>query len=399
MKDLKHLIYFESLLQQAHNELVEQAVQQGKLALGYNCYYIPEALLNLPGCFSSRLRAPNSGSADIASYYMTGRNCPYVRCILERAIEGGYNYLNALFGAEGCAAMERMEEHFALLDPIKNERFFTTIIDPPMKGDQTSLDYYKAQLKLKVVDALHEHYGVDVGEDAMRAAVALHNRISRTITAIGALRKLDNPPITGYEFHVLQLVSQVCPHELILPYLEETLEELKARKPESKFPFRCRVALAGSEIDDPDFTKLIEMCGAMVVADRYCFGSFPSREEIVIEDGESAFDAICRHYHRWNQCARFMSGDKIDQRHAELERLAREYKADGIIYESMKFCEFWSYEKVLASHILQNERGIPCCTIEKEYTLGSVGQLRTRFQAFVESLEIKKLSEKGGVRT
>ena len=32
-------------------------------------------------------------------------------------------------------------------------------------------------------------------------------------------------------------------------------------------------------------------------------------------------------------------------------------------------------------------------TIEKEYTLGSVGQLRTRFQAFVESIEIKKIQE------
>ena len=86
-----------------------------------------------------------------------------------------------------------------------------------------------------------------------------------------------------------------------------------------------------------------------------------------------------------------MDGGKIDQRHDELERLVKEYHADGIIYESMKFCEFWSYEKVLASHILSAERGIPCCTIEKEYTLGSVGQLRTRFQAFVESLEIKKI--------
>ena len=38
MKDLKHLIWFEELLQQAHNELVEQATAQGQVALGYNCY-------------------------------------------------------------------------------------------------------------------------------------------------------------------------------------------------------------------------------------------------------------------------------------------------------------------------------------------------------------------------
>lgn len=397
MKDLQHLIFFEELLQQANNDLVQQAVRGGQLALGYNCYYIPEVLLNLPGCFSSRLRAPNSSTAEIASYYMTNRNCPYVRCILERAIEGGYNYLNALFGAEGCAAMERMEEHFALLHPVQNDRFFTTIIDPPMKGDQTSLDYYKAQLQLKVLDALRDHYGVDTSDAALRAAIEKHNRLCRVITDIGDLRKLENPPLTGYEYHVIVLVSQVCPHDLILPLLEETLAELKTRQPEEKFPFRARVVLAGSEIDDPEFTKLLEMCGAMVVADRYCFGGFPGREEITVRDGETAFDVVCRHYLHHNQCVRFMDGAKIDQRHQELRRLAQDYHADGVIYESMKFCEFWSYEKVLASHVLQQEMGIPCCTIEKEYTLGSVGQLRTRFQAFVESLEIKKLgAEKEG---
>ncbi|MGM9542993.1 MAG: 2-hydroxyacyl-CoA dehydratase family protein [Candidatus Limivicinus sp.] len=391
MKDLKHLIYFENLLQEAHNELVTQAISEGMHPLGYNCYYIPETLLNLPGCFSSRLRAPRCVSTDIASYYMTTRNCPYVRSILERAIEGGYNYLEALFGAESCAAMERMEEHFVLINPVKNEKFFSTIIDPPMKGDENNLKYYKAQLQLKVVDKLRDELGVDVSEEAMKKAIEDHNEISRVITEIGDFRKLSNPPITGYEFHVIQLVSQVCPHYLILPYLQETLEELKTREPEPKFPFRARVALVGSEVDDPEFTKLIESCGAMVVADRYCFGSFPSREQIVIQQGETAFDAICRHYLHWNQCARFMDGMKIDQRHSEVKRLVDEFKADGVIYENMKFCEFWSYEKVLANHIFTNELHIPCCTIEKEYALGAVGQLRTRFQAFIESLEIKSI--------
>jgi len=397
LKDLKHLIYFENLLQEAQNELVNQATAEGKLALGYNCYYIPEVLLNLPGCFSSRLRAPRCTSTDIASYYMTARTCPYARSILERAIEGGYNYLSALFGAENCASMERMEEHFFLLKLVKTDRFFVTQIDPPMKGDATNLDYYKAQLKLKVLDKLQSVYGIDVSDAAMRQAIAEHNEICRLITEIGNFRKLDNPPITGYEFHVIQLVSEVCPQYLIKPYLEETLEELKTREPEPVFPFRARVILAGSEVDAPDFTKLVETCGAMVVADRYCFGSFPGREEISVLPGESAFDAICRHYLATNLCPRFMDGMKIDQRKEEIFRLAKDYKADGIIFENMKFCEFWSYEKVLANHLFVNELHIPSCTIEKEYALGSVGQLRTRFQAFIESLEIKSIQ--GGMKS
>ncbi len=52
------------------------------------------------------------------------------------------------------------------------------------------------------------------------------------------MRKADNPVITGYEFHVLNLVTFTCPKDLILPYLRETLEELKTRKPDAKPAFR-----------------------------------------------------------------------------------------------------------------------------------------------------------------
>ena len=50
MKDLKHLIYFEGLLDNADNELVEQAKKDGKLIMGYTCYHIPEVLLNVDNC-------------------------------------------------------------------------------------------------------------------------------------------------------------------------------------------------------------------------------------------------------------------------------------------------------------------------------------------------------------
>ena len=67
MKDLKHLIYFENLLQEANNELVQRAISDGKKAIAYTCYHIPEVLLNVDNCFSVRLRAPRTGSicADI----------------------------------------------------------------------------------------------------------------------------------------------------------------------------------------------------------------------------------------------------------------------------------------------------------------------------------------------
>lgn len=393
MKDLKYLIEFENLLQEANNELVQKAKADGKLAIGYTCYHIPEVLLNLPGCFSSRLRAPRTGSMDIATYYMSSYLCGFSKALVERGIEGGYHYLDALIGSETCSEMNRCYEHFELLNLVNNPKFFVSIPDVPFKIAPHTLKHYKNQMKLKVLDKLHEVYGVDISDEAMRKAVEEHNEICRLITEIGEYRKEENPRITGYEFHVISLVSYCCPKYLIIDKLRETAEELKTREPDVKKNYRAKVVVVGSEMDDPDFTKLIEESGALVVADRYCFGSLPGREEIKLSDDGDVLEDIILHYMRTSQCPRYMSHDKVAGRKEYVRQLVQDYHADGVIYEQLKFCEFWGYERALASHIITNEFGIPSVTVDRQYTANASGQLRTRVQAFVESLEIKKIQK------
>ena len=393
MKDLKHLIYFENLLQEANNELVQQAKAEGEHALGYTCYFVPETLLNLPGCFSSRLRAPNTGSIDVGTYYMSSKICSYTRSILERGIEGGYDYLDALLSSETCQMMHRGHEHFEILGLVKekNAQFFMSMMDVPFSDEDFAVDHYEEQLRVHVLEPLHETYGIDISDKAIRAAIRDHNEISRVMTEIGDLRKAENPVITGYEFHVLQLVSQVCPHKRILPYLKQTLSELKRRKPDAQPWFRVRLVVTGSEIDDPAFTKLIEDCGAMVVADRYCYGSFPGRQEIVLTDGEDALTQVCRWYLQHTECPRQSALHRVQYRNDHVAQLVHDFKADGAIYEQMKFCTYWSYERVIANQVMPRDYGIHILSIDRPYIAGQSGQLRTRVQAFVESLEMKQL--------
>ncbi len=393
MRDLKYLIEFENLLQEANNELVQQAKADGKLALGYTCYHVPEVLLNLPGCFSSRLRAPRTGSMDIATYYMSSYLCGYSKALVERGIEGGYQYLNALIGCETCSEMNRAYEHFEMLHLVDNEKFFVAIPDVPFKIAPHAIQHYKNQIQVKVLDKLHDVYGVDISEDAMRKAVEEHNEVCRLITEIGEYRKEENPRITGHEFHIICLVSYVCPKYLIIDKLRETAEELKTREPDAKSPYRARVCVVGSEMDDPDFTKLFEESGALVVADRYCFGSLPGREEIKLTEGGDVLEDIILHYMKTSQCPRYMSKDKTDGRKSYVAQLCKDYKAEGVVYEQLKFCEYWGYERALASQIITQDYGIPSVTVDRQYTANASGQLRTRIQAFVESLEIKRIQK------
>ena len=399
LRDLRHLIFFEDLLQDANNALVQAACAEGRHALAYNCSYIPEVLLDVEGCFSVRLRAPRCTNPDLATYYMTNRSCPYSKSILERAFEGGYNFIDALLGQECCTTMNRMEQYFDYCKLIPKEKFFTSFIDMPLKKTAWHAGYFRRQIEQKIIEPLGRVYGVDFSEEKLRAAIEQHNEVCRIITEIGDMRKLPNPPVTGYEFHVIQLVSLTCPKDLILPYLRETLEEIKSREPEPKFPFRARVMVAGSEIDDPDFTKLLESCGAYVVADRYCFGSIPGREEIIVKPDEDILQAIADHYIQTNQCPRAMGPENVVARKQFLYKIAQEYGAEGVIVENIEFCEYWGYERAQAAQWMRDGFSLPgtlpVCQIEKDYTNAATGQLRTRFQAFVESLEIKRIqSEK-----
>ncbi len=399
MRDLKHLIYFEDLLTEANNALVQQGKADGNLALGYTCYFMPEVLLDLPGCFSVRLRAPRCVSPDIATYYMSGRTCHYGRSLLERALEGGFNFLDAQLATETCTVTCRFQEHIQQkhLDTVSdmriidNDRFQCSFTDVPFKKTLNSLDHYEEQLQAHVLDFLRDKYGVDVSDKALLDTIEQHNEVCRLIEEIGSYRKLDVPTITGYEFHVLVLATMVCPKYLIIDKLRETAQELRGRKPDAKKAFRCKVMLAGSENDDPEFTKLIESCGALVVADRYCYGAAESRVPIEIQEGETPLRAIARHYLMTSCCPRFMGQDEMRARKQHIADMAKEYNADGIIVVSNKFCEYWSYERVIDTVVLQRDFGFPVCSIEKEYLNSASGQLRTRFQAFVESLEIKKI--------
>ncbi len=397
MKDLKHLLYFENLLQEAQNELILQAQGEGKVCVAYTCENVPEPLLNLPGAFSVRLRAPRTGSMEMGTYYLTSFLCEYSRALLERAIEGGFNFADCIITPDGCTMMNRCVENMELLKTMDKEKFFYEYMEIPMKADDNGLNLYTLQCKNHILKPLGETFGIDTSDAAIRKSVAEHNRVCELIRAIGDFRKEEKPRITGYEYHIITLATYAAPKHLIIDKLEETLEELKSREPDENNGFRARVAIVGSEIDDVDFIRLVEECSAYVCIDRFCYGSLPGRNPIVLNDEEDALTQVCRHYMNSIQCPRYMDTAKMNARRAYVNDLAKEYNAEGIIYEQIKFCDPWAYERMMGSHILHDEYHYPVLSIDRPYNVGaSIGQLRTRVQAFVESLEIKKIN--GGVK-
>jgi len=85
--------------------------------------------------------------------------------------------------------------------------------------------------------------------------------------------------------------------------------------------------------------------------------------------------------------------EKFQERYDQRLKYMKEFDVDGIIIQTLKFCDMWAYETPRNPDRLHAAQ-IPVVKVEHEYQLNGEGQIRTRVQAFVESIESKRLAAK-----
>ena len=76
--------------------------------------------------------------------------------------------------------------------------------------------------------------------------------------------------------------------------------------------------------------------------------------------------------------------------HAGRKQLYQDPSLKGIIYHTVKFCDFYSFEY----SDIKGHTDVPLLKIESDYTVQSSGQLSTRLEAFAESLNIETETRK-----
>lgn len=380
---LAEIQFFENLLSDQKNSLVEQAINDGRIPIGYTCYVTPEPLMMVGKAFPVRMRAPNIKDTPQANYYMSLVTCSASRAILESMIDGKYDFLRSVLSGGACTHVNRCGQHFEVLDNFKdrisNNEFIFHVLDTPRKNSPATLELFIRDLK-DVAGKLSDTLGLEFSDSALKKAIKDLNHYKSLISKVSDFRKGDNPKITGTEFHKVIVACHTAPKDMIIEPLKNLLKKLENREPITDY--RTRVMITGTIFDNPEFTELIEKQGALVVADRYCFGSLPGLEQIP-EDGDP-WEILAKHYLDTCQCARMMDNSK--KRYEQRKNYMKEFGAKGIIMQTIKFCDLWSYEGPLNLSWFSKEN-IPYIKIEHDYMLSNEGQIKTRIQAFVESIE------------
>ena len=365
---------FDELLENPQNRLVEQASQSGRIPIGYSCSFVPEPLLMADGLFPVRLHAMGVAGTELADNYLSSLLCSYTRSILEFAMDDRYDLIRGWVFVPSCAHMQRLTDN---LDYLKKPSFIH-VIDVPRKVNSATVAWQTEELRM-LADKLSEHFNVDTSDRALMKAIEEWNHFCSVVNKIGDLRKRPNPPLTGAEFHCAVMASLASPKDLILPYLEALYDEIKYQDGNRKY--RARLMVAGGHLHDPEFIRVIESQGGLVVADRFCTGSIPGLNPVKVND--DPFRAMAEHSFEKALCPRMM--EDFERRLKLIMDTVKEYKVDGVVLEVIKFCDLWGVDAMPLVSALRKE-GIPVLKLEREYRLGSEGQLRTRVQAFIESM-------------
>jgi benzoyl-CoA reductase/2-hydroxyglutaryl-CoA dehydratase subunit BcrC/BadD/HgdB len=381
---MKELQYFKDIIKTAENEAVKAWKKGGGKVIGYVCPNVPEEIIIAAGALPYRIRAQESKDASEGDRYMTYLNCSFARHVVDEGLRGRFDFLDGWVGTNACDQIRRVSDIFRLVvfkDDDKGSRkdfFQDYMATPRLIHDDASLQYYREELE-RLKSGLEKHFKVQITDEKLKAAIKETNESRRLLRKLYDLRKVKNPPISGAEALYITMAYTCMPKGLFCEKLEDLLKALDGRVAVPKY--RKRLFLYGSELDDPEWVKVIEDAGGLIVADGLCYGARLFWDP-VDEEKEPMAALTERYLRRWS-CPRMKDQGR---RMETIKEIMRDWGAEGLVGERVIFCQLWSGERKM-TNMDAKEAGIPTLWLEREYLLGSVGQMKTRVQAFLESFE------------
>jgi benzoyl-CoA reductase/2-hydroxyglutaryl-CoA dehydratase subunit BcrC/BadD/HgdB len=169
------------------------------------------------------------------------------------------------------------------------------------------------------------------------------------------------------------------------------IDEVKQRKAVT-VPKSARVMVVGAQVDNVAFIDLVEKSGAWVVADDLCPGARESLADVNAD--VPPIDGIAERYLRRIYCGRTFRERKgsyeeyMEERFGHIGAAIKDFKVDGVILYIYKYCDPFGFEVPQMKSYIES-RSVPVLYLEDEYSMSTIGRLRTRIQAFLELLGLK----------
>jgi benzoyl-CoA reductase subunit C len=359
----------------------------GKKIIGYPCVYVPLEMLTaldlVPYQTCGDIKAPVT-EADRA---LPSSFCPIMRNWLDCALKGKNDFLDGMVTIHSCDPQEKTSR---VWESYTNYPYFH-FMDMPITIRPEALEYFKSQLN-DFRKTLEAFTGKKLSNDKLEAAIESHNRQRGSVKELYELTKPSPPLISGMEIvHVARAVTSL-PVSEGNDLLTEVISQVRNRTdgPEKK---SARLLIWSSTLDVADVMQVFEG-QANVVMTESCGGIRAYRG--VVKSTDDPLKGLADYYLNEITCARTfrqaVPGETkkdyardLQSRFGYLRGVIRDWKIDGVIMLLVRYCDPFAFEMPSLKDYIESI-GVPTAYIEYDYTVGALAPLRTRAEAFVETI-------------
>jgi benzoyl-CoA reductase/2-hydroxyglutaryl-CoA dehydratase subunit BcrC/BadD/HgdB len=229
--------------------------------------------------------------------------------------------------------------------------------------------------------------GVSIDPVTLRTSVRIYNENRNLMRALDERRAGHPGLVSARQMTEVVLAASFLPKEEHSFLVRALLEASSGPNLEDKGAAQggadpVRVHLTGIMARPVVIPTVLEELGVRVVGDDLGLGSLYYAAEV--PEGGSPLADLAEGYLRYPPCSTVHPSSP--DRAAELIRRVQHTGADGVLILATKFCEPEFFDFPQLKEDLQ-EAGIPSILLETELGMASAGTIRTRVEAFVETLK------------
>ncbi len=381
---LKGMEYLDFVLSEVHGLRIQElqaAKDQGKKVIGTFCVFVPEELVLAADAIQVGLCAGAEIGKEAAEKVLPRNTCALIKSFVGFKIARLCPFIEScdlVVGETTCDGKKKAYEILADSAPVY-------VMEIPQMKQACDRELWKAEV-LRFKDEVERVTGNTITAPKLKEAIRVVNARREVLQRLNRLRALTPTPISGRDVLLINQISFYDDPVRFTAKIGELCDELEARLKagEGVAPVDApRFMLSGCPMAVPNWKLpfLVESSGAIIVGEESCIGTRNTRD-LVEETGETLeamLDAIVDRYMRID-CACFTPNT---ERLEHIVEMARDLKADGVIHYGLSFCQPYAIEAFKVEKALQ-KAGIPMLSIETDYSMEDVEQLKTRVEAFVE---------------
>ncbi len=374
------LDWFKRTAEVIENPEIREFKASGGKVIGMFYPDTPVELLEATGAMTFSFRGNTAEGTELSDAFMKPLACEFTRATFNEILDRKYGFIDGAVWYNNCDHMRRIWDNWKAVD--KNCPCYSFIYFPK-KRDENGYQFFRDYV-LEMIRLTEERFGVKITPEKVRESIRACNETRRLIRELYELRKGDTVYIDGAE--VASVLMTVCsvPRAVANEKLAALIAELKAtegRKP------GCRFFYAGYHADRPDILAMLEQEKGVVVCDSLGNGLAAAAKDIP-EEGDPVENII--HYYYWDKTPQPRVFGTEDQRMQRVKDLVKEYRCDGIVAMRVTFCDQFAFEQFMLLGATKKDR-IPYLQLETTYKPEGVGQIRTRVQAFEESIAARAI--------